>query len=260
MIPSSAAPAGAAPLMAARRGCAAQDEKRSPTRTTAREPNVLSFAATISCRCEGKAIKGCTARIVPNCSAFRKLNHFGVSHGRDHQNARSPSSAVLTLGRMLARHFFGVESKRGRIRRVKYWETIANKSINARDDDRRTVWIVDAHRDGRRFIVRAEEKLTAFVELQAANHRQPASSQSADGAGRPMLNSARRHCTSPRRGRGVEWSDQRRGSVRLHFRAGRICRRCASDASQESVGNAGTIDETTTDKSLVTDSVKRCKG
>ena len=33
-----------------------------------------------------------------------------------------------------------------------------------------------------------------------------------------MLNSARRHCTSPRRRRRVEWSDQRRGSVRLHFR------------------------------------------
>ena len=31
----------------------------------------------------------------------------------------------------------------------------------------RTIWIVDAHRgDGRRFIVRADEKLTAFVELE----------------------------------------------------------------------------------------------
>ena len=152
-----------------------------------------------------------------------------------------------------------VESKRGRIRRVKYWETIANKSINARDDDRRTVWIVDAHRDGRRFIVRAKEKLTAFVELQAAIHRQPASSQSADGAGPPMLNSARRHCTSPRRGRGVEWSNQRPG-IRFHFRPRRFCRRCASDASQESVGNAGSIDVTTSDIPLRTDSVKRCKG
>jgi hypothetical protein len=28
-----------------------------------------------------------------------------------------------------------------------------------------TIWIVDAHRDGRRFIVRADDKLTAFVEL-----------------------------------------------------------------------------------------------
>ena len=54
----------------------------------------------------------------------------------------------------------------------------------------------------------------------------------------PMLNSARQHCTSPRRGRLVEWSDQRRGSVRLHFRSRRSCRRCACDASYDSVGNA----------------------
>jgi hypothetical protein len=31
------------------------------------------------------------------------------------------------------------------------------------------MWIVDAHRDdGKRFVVRAEEKLTAFLELEAA--------------------------------------------------------------------------------------------
>ena len=75
----------------------------------------------------------------------------------------------------------------------------------------------------------------------------------------PMLNSARWHCTSPRRGRGVEWNDQRRG-IRFHFRPRRFCRRCASDASQESVGNAGSIDVTTSDIPLRTDSVKRCKG
>ena len=33
----------------------------------------------------------------------------------------------------------------------------------------RTIWIADAHRgDGKRFVVRADEKLTAFVELEAA--------------------------------------------------------------------------------------------
>jgi hypothetical protein len=33
----------------------------------------------------------------------------------------------------------------------------------------RTIWIVDAHRgDGKRFIVRADEKLTAFLELESA--------------------------------------------------------------------------------------------
>jgi len=61
-------------------------------------------------------------------------------------------------------------------RRVKYyWEIIADSLskagwslgwVSAIDDDRRTVWIVDAHRDRKRFIVRADEKLTAFVELE----------------------------------------------------------------------------------------------
>jgi hypothetical protein len=33
----------------------------------------------------------------------------------------------------------------------------------------RTIWIADAHRgDGQRFIVRAGEKLTAFMELESA--------------------------------------------------------------------------------------------
>jgi hypothetical protein len=33
----------------------------------------------------------------------------------------------------------------------------------------RTIWIADAHRDNRkRFVVQAEEKLTAFVESEAA--------------------------------------------------------------------------------------------
>jgi hypothetical protein len=33
----------------------------------------------------------------------------------------------------------------------------------------RTIWIADAHRgNGRHFIVRADEKLTAFVELESA--------------------------------------------------------------------------------------------
>jgi len=36
----------------------------------------------------------------------------------------------------------------------------------------RTIWIADAHRDdGKRFIVRADEKLTAFTELETAIHK-----------------------------------------------------------------------------------------
>jgi hypothetical protein len=37
------------------------------------------------------------------------------------------------------------------------------------DSNGRTIWIADAHRDdGKRFIVRADEKLTAFLELESA--------------------------------------------------------------------------------------------
>jgi hypothetical protein len=61
---------------------------------------------------------------------------------------------------------------------MKYWETIANNlskgrwswgCVSALDCEGRTIWIADAHRcDGKRFIVRAEEKLTAFLELERA--------------------------------------------------------------------------------------------
>jgi hypothetical protein len=36
------------------------------------------------------------------------------------------------------------------------------------DSDGRTIWIVDAHGYGKRFIVRADEILTAFLELERA--------------------------------------------------------------------------------------------
>jgi hypothetical protein len=54
--------------------------------------------------------------------------------------------------------------------RVKYWEIIADNlskadwswgCVSAIDSSGRTIWIADAHRDdGKRFIVRADEKLT----------------------------------------------------------------------------------------------------
>jgi hypothetical protein len=41
--------------------------------------------------------------------------------------------------------------------------------VSAIDSEGRTIWIVDAHRgDGKRFVVRADEKLTAFIELESA--------------------------------------------------------------------------------------------
>ena len=62
---------------------------------------------------------------------------------------------------------------------MKYWEIIADNLhdagwsfgwVSALDSEGRTVWIVDAHGYGKRFIVRADEMLTAFVELQRAIH------------------------------------------------------------------------------------------
>ena len=60
---------------------------------------------------------------------------------------------------------------------VKYWEIIVNKIIKAGwswgcvsaiDSNGQTIWIVDAHRDGgKRFVVRADEPLTAFLELES---------------------------------------------------------------------------------------------
>lgn len=41
--------------------------------------------------------------------------------------------------------------------------------VSGVDSNGRTIWIVDAHRDdGKRFVVRSDEKLTAFLELEAA--------------------------------------------------------------------------------------------
>jgi len=59
---------------------------------------------------------------------------------------------------------------------VKYWEIIAENlskacgCISSTDDEGRQFWVVAAERDeGRRFIVRADDQLTAFVELERAN-------------------------------------------------------------------------------------------
>ena len=68
-------------------------------------------------------------------------------------------------------------SKKAESQRVKYWEIIANNLnkagwtlgwISAIDREGRTIWIVDAHGYGKRFIVRADEMLTAFMELESA--------------------------------------------------------------------------------------------
>ena len=68
--------------------------------------------------------------------------------------------------------------KRANLRRK--WSTIITKTadqlskvgwswgcVSAIDSNGRTIWVVGAHRgDGKRFVVREDEKLTVFVELE----------------------------------------------------------------------------------------------
>jgi hypothetical protein len=63
---------------------------------------------------------------------------------------------------------------------VKYWEIIADNlskagfswgCVSTINSNGQTIFVADAHRDDRkRFVVRADEKLTAFVELERAIH------------------------------------------------------------------------------------------
>jgi hypothetical protein len=60
---------------------------------------------------------------------------------------------------------------------LKYWEIIADNFkkrgwrlgyVSAVDSQGRTIWIADAHRGGKRYVVRADGKLTAFLKLESA--------------------------------------------------------------------------------------------
>jgi hypothetical protein len=66
-----------------------------------------------------------------------------------------------------------------RLQRI--WEIIADNLkkagwslgwVSAIDSNGQTIWIADAHRDdGKRLVVRADEKLTAFLELESVTRR-----------------------------------------------------------------------------------------
>jgi hypothetical protein len=60
---------------------------------------------------------------------------------------------------------------------MKYWKIISDNLskagwsygyVSALDRQGRTIWVADAHGYGKRFIVRADEILTAFAELETA--------------------------------------------------------------------------------------------
>ena len=76
-----------------------------------------------------------------------------------------------------------MESKNAESAALKYWEIIGDRLskagwslgwVSAVDSNGRTIWIADAHRDdGKRFVVRADEKLTAFLEHAHVKFRSP---------------------------------------------------------------------------------------
>src|SRR5947208_10419634 len=119
---------------------------------------------------------------------------------------------------------------------MKYWEIIADNLkkrgwslgyVSAIDSEGRTIWIADAHRgDGKRFVaVASANRSTACCNARMAVRRRSDRSvplierdralelrstpargiqarighKAPNRAGSPMLNSARRHCTSSRR-------------------------------------------------------------
>jgi hypothetical protein len=43
--------------------------------------------------------------------------------------------------------------------------------LSVADSEGRTIFVADAHRDGNRLIVRADEKLVAFLELESVVRR-----------------------------------------------------------------------------------------
>jgi len=92
-----------------------------------------------------------------------------------------PTAGDRTTRNCSIRHFLialqkAKKAESGYMKRC--WEIIAHNlskagwswgCVSAIASNGRTIWIADAHRDnGKRFVVRAGEKLTAFLELEVA--------------------------------------------------------------------------------------------
>ena len=103
----------------------------------------------------------------------------GAASAALQRNAATISATRRVIATVL--YQFGIavwRTKRAESRSVKYWEIIAHdlkaagwsyRYVSALDPEGRTIWIVDAHRDdGKRFVVHADEILSAFVELESA--------------------------------------------------------------------------------------------
>ncbi len=79
---------------------------------------------------------------------------------------------------------------------MKYWEIIADNLseagwswgyVSVLDSKGRTIWITDAHRgDGKRYVVRADDRLTEFLELESTIRRLKANYGSRKSVGRRL--------------------------------------------------------------------------
>jgi hypothetical protein len=104
----------------------------------------------------------------------------GVAAAAQERNASVATVNVTRMisGSVLYQFVIAVWSRKARIRRVKYWEIIADNLkkagwslgyVLAVDCEGRTIWIAITHRDdGRRFVVSADERLSTFPELESA--------------------------------------------------------------------------------------------
>jgi hypothetical protein len=87
---------------------------------------------------------------------------------------RARTAAIADIARKAQGHAASADKQ------VKSWELIADNLskagwslgwVSAVDSEGRTLWIVDAHRNnGKRFVVRSDEMLTAFLELERITH------------------------------------------------------------------------------------------
>ena len=144
---NAAAPAAGGPPMAAGRGATAQDEKNSPTRTTARNPNMRSFIVTFSIVAIGKRLKAARRESCRNIrySESRIVSAFKPSRAPESSDSLSRTithrrSLAHRFSRNLAPDFMQYLSERPEM------NSQEESSRKANQRERRTKW----HRKKRR--------------------------------------------------------------------------------------------------------------
>ena len=96
-----------------------------------------------------------------------RVRKFQANACRGTPPSNRPSSQPTCHNCSISLSHCCVKTKKGKIRRVKYWEIIADNLYKASwslgwvstlDLKGRTIWVMDAHRgDGRRFVVRSDD-------------------------------------------------------------------------------------------------------